>query len=441
MAKRNHKRNNGSGTLIRRGKTWYARWMHDGRVYAKTTGCQDKQEAEQKLKELTAPFRMGSEIETLEVLSQRIEGRKAEIRKYEDEKPSTEIQNGWAAYLSQSNRPDSGDSTLHQYEFQYEAFASWMAVTHADVTELRHVTQEHADLYASHLLKKLAPTTFNKHMNLLALMWRVLEKRARLIVNPWKQISRKRSVMNSRRELTIEELGRVCESTQGEMRQLIALGIYCGLRLGDAACLKWSSVDMVKGVISLIPMKTARRAQKRVNLPIHPTLLAMLSATPLKKRSGYVMPGLAERYTIKGALSRDVAKLYNSVGIETTVKSGVKRGVAECGFHSLRHTFVSLCAAGGVPQSVVQSLVGHGSPAMTAHYTHIGLETAQNAVAVLPDVTHGSQPLQLAEAAGTRLASVTAMLDQLTVDELEALYGRVQGVIKKKRAQSGSACG
>ena len=37
-----------------------------------------------------------------------------------------------------------------------------------------------------------------------------------------------------------------------------------------------------------------------------------------------------------------------------------KRAVVEVGFHSLRHTFVSLQAESGTPQTVVQAIVGHG---------------------------------------------------------------------------------
>ncbi len=57
--------------------------------------------------------------------------------------------------------------------------------------------------------------------------------------------------------------------------------------------------------------------------------------------------------------------------------------MVEVGFHSLRHTFVSLQAERGTPQSTVQAIVGHGSPAMTQHYTHITNEAAQQAAKVL----------------------------------------------------------
>jgi hypothetical protein len=63
-----------------------------------------------------------------------------------------------------------------------------------------------------------------------------------------------------------------------------------------------------------------------------------------------------------------------------------KRAVVEVGFHSLRHTFVSLCREAGAPLAVVEAIVGHASPAMTRHYTHVGEAAARASVAALPSV-------------------------------------------------------
>ena len=66
--------------------------------------------------------------------------------------------------------------------------------------------------------------------------------------------------------------------------------------------------------------------------------------------------------------------------------------VIEAGFHGLRHTFVSLCRVAEVPSAVVESIVGHSTPAMTRHYTHIGESAAKKAIATLPSIAaHKSQ--------------------------------------------------
>ncbi len=62
--------------------------------------------------------------------------------------------------------------------------------------------------------------------------------------------------------------------------------------------------------------------------------------------------------------------------------------MAQVGFHSLRHAHITAQLEGGIPMDVVRQQASFASLDMTAHYTHIGIEAAQNAVALLPDVTH-----------------------------------------------------
>ena|ERR1700751_6139347 len=54
-------------------------------------------------------------------------------------------------------------------------------------------------------------------------------------------------------------------------------------------------------------------------------------------------------------------------------------------FHSLRHTAVSLLKDAGIPEGVVMELVGHDSKSISAHYTHVGAEALEKAVAALPE--------------------------------------------------------
>lgn len=464
--------------LIKRGSIWYVKRMVDGELIMQSTKQTDLGEARLVRDRTLNSTNLRDEKERTEAILARVSSIDQQLAVIEDGKPATTIAHGWQAYLDQSNRPDSGESTLRQYEFQYEAFAKWFAGSHPKVDkdkkpirwELRHVTQADVDHYAAQLIKKVSPTTFNRHIVLLALVWRVLEKTARLNGNPWKGIERKRFAVHSRRELTVAELGDVFNKAQGEMRVLLGLGTFCGLRLGDAAGLQWSNVDMVKGIITLIPHKTARRSQKRITLPIHPALRAMLDDIPRGKRHGLLLPEMSARYELyDGALAKDVALLFNSVNIKTNAnaqtaaekeaeakakeqakakagtdgneipkpkakdKGGKKtRASADCGFHSLRHTFVSLCAAGGVSQSVVQSLVGHGSPAMTQHYTHIAIETAQKAVALLPDVTHTNTAAEHADATRAILDGILGQLDGLDVKQLQTVIKKAGEIVTAK---------
>ena len=194
----------------------------------------------------------------------------------------------------------------------------------------------------------------------------------------------------SRRELTVEELKRVCLSAQGEMRLLFALGLYTGLRLGDCATLKWGEVDLVRGVIRRIPNKTARRNPTPVLVPIHAVLRSMLEETAKAKRSGFVLPGMAEQYTACPTdMAHEIQAHFKANAITTAGESSDNRArtAVVVGFHSLRHTFVSLCREANAPLAVVEAIVGHSNPAMTRHYTHVSQEAATMAVAALPQLT------------------------------------------------------
>ncbi|HTX21421.1 MAG TPA: site-specific integrase [Candidatus Aquilonibacter sp.] len=346
------------------------------------------------------PFTASTETKVLEELNAKLQGRKAEIAKWEDEKnPPLSVGQTWSVFLASPNRPDSGDSTLRQYEFQWQAFADWIQEKHADILALREVSQEIAEEYASNLNhEKFSPSTYNKHLNLLTLVFRVLKHKAKLTGNPWEDIQRKRLVTNSRRELTIDELRKVCQAATGELKTLLALGIYSGLRLGDCATLRWGEVDLPRRMIRRIPNKTARRNPKPVIIPIHPILCEMLSETPLDKRGEYVLPELATLYNHRTDMVTDmVQRHFKACGI-TLHKPGTgtdgKRAVIEVGFHSLRHTFVSLCRESNAPLAVVESIVGHSNPSMTRHYTHVGELAAGRAVALLPSVMSESTPEQ-----------------------------------------------
>lgn len=415
-----------TGYLFKRGSSFYVSWTFNGKTFSKAlrneTGeaITTRREAEVAKAKLLAPFAAGTETAALESIAGKLEGRKAELVRLQDEQnPPLLIAASWPAFLASPNRPDSGESTLRQYKFQWNSFADWMQSKHSDKPALRDVSKEIAEDYASTLNHgRLSPSTYNKHLNLLTLVCRVVKHKARLVANPWEEIQRKRLVTHSRRELTIEELKKVCQSATGELKLLFALGVYSGLRLGDCATLRWTEVDLARRIIRRIPNKTARRNPKPVLIPIHPVVLAMLAEIPANERGEYVLPETAALYLDRIDLVTDmIQNHFRSCGIKLykpgTGKGG-KRAVVEVGFHSLRHTFVSLCRASDAPLAVVESIVGHSSPAMTQHYTHTGELAAGQAVAALPAVIGDAKLVMHHREPRTIIANAHALVEKLT---------------------------
>jgi integrase len=424
-----------TGYLFKRGDNFYVGWKVNGKAFAKSLRAENgqpittKRAAEEARDKFMAPFALASEAEALEAIATKLGGRKAELARFEDQRnPALPLTQGWSAFLASPNRPDSGKQTLYHYESQWSAFADWMKEKHPDLRALRDVSKPVAEEYAASLNGgRLSPNTYNKHLNLLKLVFRVVKDQAKIRENPWTDLQRKHLVTHSRRELTVDELRTVCQRATGELRTLLTLGLYSGLRLGDCCTLRWCEVDLARGLIRRIPNKTARRNPKPVIVPIHPALRDLLSATPPNERGDDVLPETAALYAKKVGLVTDLVQdHFKSCGIKLyQVGTGPeaeadpestkpKRAVIEVGFHSLRHTFVSLCRGSDAPLAVVESIVGHSNPAMTRHYTHVGELAATRAIAALPTVMGEARPAQTEREEVPTAREIRAMVESMT---------------------------
>ena len=427
------------GTIELHGRKYRARWMVDGKYYTRSTGTADREEAEAKLAEFLEPFKLKDEKDTLALLAKKVEGVTAELREFEDAKPALALADGFDAYRQSTERPDSGERTLSGYESQYDRLVDWIGRHYPDAKEMRHVSREMADAFMAELAAANSANTYNKYLTLFRRVWDVLTDKARLTVNPWAKMKHKaEDKAATRRELTVDELRRVCESAQGEMRTLFAIGIYTGLRLGDCATLEWGNVDLARRKITIVPRKTARHAHGRpVVIPIHAVLAAMLSGVPREKRTGYVMPETARAYLRESSIvTNRIQKFFRACDIRTSRKAdGAKKAVVEVGFHSLRHTFVSLSANAGVPLAHVQAIVGHSNPAMTRHYFHVSENALKNAVGALPDVaTAKALPNGADDSRGVPCA-VCAVLDGMTLEQLRAARKEINRRISEAGAR------
>lgn len=373
-----------------------------------------KDAAEKAQERIVGQYLFGEKKDRLQRIKAELDLVEQEERQAIDEaNPPLTLTDAWDAYLGSTERPDTGDATLKYYAGYWTRFLEWAKEGDLEVKYLCDITSKMAQDYAAVLNgSKLSPNTYNKHIGFLKLFFRVLEEPARIQKNPFERIRKKKLKTNARRELSIAELTDILEKAEGELQTLLMLGTFTGLRLGDCCTLKWGEVDLDRQLIKRVPQKTASRKPKPVLIGIPVALHAKLSEISSTKRKGYVVPKYASLYNYRNAsdkptrqpdISNEIQKHFKDrCGIQihregTGYKKAPdptgrheyiweytgKRAVVEVGFHSLRHTYVSLHAERGTPQAVVQAIVGHGNPAMTAHYTHIGEETARKVAGVI----------------------------------------------------------
>lgn len=436
------------GYLIKRGKTFYAVYTIAGVKHCETTKQTVHKEALKVLAKIMEPFLIEDRNKTLLNVKTAIERGQGRIDEIDEEKnPPLSIAQAWSAFKDSQNRPRTGKATMEVYELTWGRFQTWMEKNHPAVKALRDITPDIAEQFAASLIKdKRSPGTFNKYMNLLSLIFRTVSEKARITQNPWanpnkdghgKGIQRMEKEIHGRRELTLEELQAVCNAAKDDLRPLLAIGIYTGLRLGDACTLRWGEVDLVRGIITRIPNKTGRKNPKPVVIPIHPTLRAMLQETPKADRRGDVLPRIAADYRRHGSYVTDrVQALFDECEIQTTRKiEGRNKSQVEVGFHSLRHSFVSMCSENKVPLAVVQGMIGHSNPAMTRHYDHAEHEVAKlAAVSALPSLTGKPEKplLKSGEVFSARDTAVIHGLETMTAENWQSIRDELLEIVKNQ---------
>ncbi len=369
---------------------YYCRFQMGGKDYLRSTRKTRRADALAEMRRLMDVVQDGADVEIcfrdlLEAIGHRPEAEQGDLRRgfarrlMQGIGEKLAVSDVWETWVQHPNTGNPAPKTLEGYRGQWRRFERWMASE--GIEYLHEVTPSHAEKYAADLWGSgISPRTFNGHTKFLRSLFKVLRRVASIEVNPFEDIRLRDSATESRRSFTVKELETIFSESKGDLRYLVALGVFTGMRLGDCVCLRWDEVDLEAGLIRHVPSKTKRKG-KEVVVPIHAMLTPMLAKLRRSRRGKHLFPKLVETYERDpSAISKAFSKfLRDQCGIETneaadSLSGQRKNSVSRVGFHSLRHSFVSLCAAEGVPQVVMQELVGHGSPAMTAIYSHSNLE-------------------------------------------------------------------
>lgn len=307
--------------------------------------------------------------------------------------PFAEAWEKWMAMPNKSRHGNPSANTLTGYAAIWKRLEKW--ATAATLVNLHEMTRKHGEDYMAHLWASgITERTYGAHLKFLRSMFKTLRLQAGIIENPFAELTIPELQTQSREAFTPEELKTICAKASGDWRYLVGIGIYTGLRLTDAVHLKWGDVS---DRIRVVPQKTKRR-KKAVEIMLHPALLALLDELRRErggKPSGYLFPDMVAAYAKARAYpsAAFVDFLRDECNIQTTATAsdGHRRRMAAAkGFHSLRHSFVSMCAMSGVPQATTQKLVGHSSPAMTQIYSHTSDDEQRKAISLLPSGFFGA---------------------------------------------------
>jgi integrase len=366
-------------TVIKRNNSpfWYMKFRIGGKQYLLSTKETDHNEAKIMLEKTLLKLRKLYQEEKLtEKVFQVLKG---------EERRKLSLKDVWPAWVTAPKRRQPALSTQKDHRTFWNRFEKW---TQTKKLEYVHqITPQHAKGFMRTIWDLgVTQNRYNKYRNFLRMIWRSISDLAGIDENPWDKVETLAQETKSKRELSEDELKRVISAADKTLFPLFIIGIYTGMRLGDACTLTWDEVDLKANHIIRIENKKQSRG-KPINIPIHPNLRVTLVDFSSKRQSEYVMPEIATQYLKRAdVITRNIQRLFESCGIQTqeSPTGHRKNKITVVGFHSLRHSFVSLCAQKGVPEVALMELVGHGSPAMTRHYSHAGKETKINAIKSLP---------------------------------------------------------
>ena len=388
--------------------TWYVRVMVDGKPVVRSTGTANKRKAEQCRAEMIAPYILGDRARVLKAVAAKLGDVETEQQSIAAASHSLpDIAATWKMFLASKRRPDSGEATLRQYGAEWRRFSKWLATHHPEVEHIQQVSAQLSEAYVGDMeCAQMTPSTFNQHLRLLRMLWRVLEDEARLDGNPWVKITLKKGnkKANRKHDLTPAQFEALLNATlcDLDLRDLFLLLAWTGLRLADGILMKWGAVDFTSRVLTVTPKKTSRRTGQEVHIPIFPAVLAVLdrrqNGTVLDPRQ-QIFPELAKVYeNNRSAITKRISDAFGRAGMETNEeRKGRQRRAVVFGAHSLRHHFVTAATAAGMPGSMIKSITGHSTDEMLGHYQQIGKNIAAELATRIGSeqkqlAPHGSMP-------------------------------------------------
>ena len=383
------------GTLYqtRKGGTWYLRYMIQGQRKNVNLKTSDYDEALEEYERLLPTL----QADTIEVVAAHVKV----ARQLGTPEKSLRLGAVWATYSVHPNRATPATMAEQMnYEATWNEFLQFVGKPEMYFHE---ISPELTAKFADHLRQQhISWETHNRKL-------RRLKKIARTLIdylhgtNPFDAPTLQRKAREEQ-NLTARRLGfspeQIAELQKAlddpakvvlnkeEIKVIFYLGMYTGQRLKDCILLRWNRLDWTRNRVSVTQFKTG----KQVSIPIAPKLAAVLKEALTWKTSDtdYVCPKVAERYLSENKhgksygnslVNLDVMRVVRWVVGESSVKvPGRTKSVTIYGFHSLRHSFVSMCAAMNIPKATVLSIIGDSPAIVDEFYTHVGDEAQIAAV-------------------------------------------------------------
>ncbi len=201
----------------------------------------------------------------------------------------------------------------------------------------------------------LSPSGINKTLVALKGYWKHLRRLGVVDEDsaPFDNLDlpRRRSDGPTRKPFLPADVLKLRDEAYGNLRDLIELAMYTGMRIEECCQLKVE--DVHKDWFAVANSKTTAGLRE---VPIHNSLSATMKRLVRDSKDGYIIPGL--RTVRSGKRSTSISSRFG------TLKTRMGFG-PEHVFHSIRKTVITIFENAGCPEGVVADIVGHAKKTIT----------------------------------------------------------------------------
>ena len=413
------KRTRGSGSIIQKPSGVYAFQYRDtqGKRITKSLGTRNRQTAETLAEPLSATLGAKSAVEAVKHITK--------ARELIDTLPLP-LGEVWEAF--ENTRPSAGAGTLGLYKHAFTRFKTWVEENKPSVVDLADINEEIAsDWLHAEWKGQISRSTYHDRRGSMLTITKALMKPYRLQENPWPLTARIKKAgqpQQQRLPLSREHVQALLEQEmKQDVRAIMLLALCAGMRLKDAALLKWP--DVSERMITYVPAKTKNSTEAKPQVPILPLLAQTLKDLPRDEDSEYVVPRLAAWYLrCSTGISRMLVRELHKVTGKSIQSADGKGKVArsEYGYHSLRHTFCTELARAGVPVAKLAAMAGDTIATVDKFYVKLDLSAQP-----IEQLSAIRSALALASGGegGNERERLKCMVDELPISEVRKLLKKL----------------
>lgn len=240
--------------------------------------------------------------------------------------------------------------------------------------ELRKIRATHVEAWVKAMtVKPLAPGTIKTRFVNVRSVFRAAIRDDLIVIDPTEKV---RLPRQRKREATMripspDEVGRLLRAADSRFVAYVAVCAFAGLRLGEAAALRFEDVDFLRRQLHVrrqVQRATGGRVEIRLpkynserDVPLPDQLLEILAA--------HVELGHRGEWLFAGA--EDDPPHQNTIGHRWRVTQAAA-GVSGIRLHDLRHFYASGLIAAGCDVVTVQRALGHAKATTTLDtYSHL----------------------------------------------------------------------